>query len=59
MFYRYHTSITLALLGGASLQQAQQLARHSNINTTLIYSHAVDRVENAAERHISDMLRGL
>lgn len=51
-----HTAITLALLGGASLQQAQQLARHSNINTTLLYSHNLSRVADAAEFNISRML---
>lgn len=51
-----HTAITLALLGGASLQQAQALARHTNINTTLIYSHNIDRVVNAAEFNIDSML---
>jgi integrase/recombinase XerC/integrase/recombinase XerD len=48
-----HTAVTLALLGGATLQETQQMARHSSINTTLIYSHNLDRVNNAAERHIS------
>lgn len=54
-----HSAITLALLGGASLQQAQALARHSNINTTLIYSHNIDRVNNAAEFAIEDLLKDL
>lgn len=54
-----HSAITLALLGGASLQQAQALARHSNINTTLLYSHNIDRVNNAAEFAIEDLLKDL
>lgn len=54
-----HSAITLALLGGASLQQAQALARHSNINTTLIYSHNIDRVNNAPEFAIEDLLKDL
>lgn len=32
------TAVTLALLGGASIQQAQTMARHSDANTTVIYS---------------------
>lgn len=44
-----HTAITFSLLGGASLQQAQAMARHSNINTTLIYAHNLDRLNNNAE----------
>ncbi len=52
-----HTAITFALLGGASLQQAQALARHNDINTTLIYSHAMDRVAHAPEHLIDALLK--
>ena len=52
-----HSAVTFALLGGASLQQAQALARHSDINTTLIYSHALDRIAQAPEHLISDLLK--
>ena len=51
-----HTGITLSLLGGATLQEAQQLARHSNINTTLIYAHNIDRINNNAESKIESLL---
>lgn len=51
-----HTSVTLALLGGASLQQAQALARHQSLSTTLVYSHNIDRVNNAPEHYIDAML---
>jgi len=51
-----HTAITLSLLGGATLQEAQTLARHSDINTTLIYAQNISRVNNAPERKIDNML---
>lgn len=51
-----HTAVTLSLLAGASVQEAQQLARHSSVNTTMIYAHNIDRVKNAPERRISAML---
>jgi len=51
-----HTAITLSLLGGASIQEAQALGRHSNINTTLIYAHNINRVKNAPERRIDALL---
>lgn len=51
-----HTAVTLSLLGGASLQQAQAMARHTSINTTLVYSHNIDRVNNAGEFSIDKML---
>lgn len=47
-----HTAITNALKGGANLQEVKTMARHANINTTLIYSHNLERMANAAERLI-------
>jgi integrase/recombinase XerC/integrase/recombinase XerD len=54
-----HTAVTLSLLGGASIQEAQRFARHSNINTTLIYAHNIDRIGKAPERKIDAMLSGV
>ena len=51
-----HTAITFSLLSGATLQETQVFARHANINTTLIYSHNIDRIKNAAERKIDALL---
>lgn len=52
-----HTAITLSLLGGASLQDARAMARHADINTTLIYAHNLERMgDNAGERCISRVL---
>ena len=53
-----HTAITLSLIGGASIQEAQAMARHSNINTTLIYAHNLDRISNSAESKINSLLNG-
>lgn len=47
-----HTAITLSLKGGATIQQAQAMARHSDPKTTLIYAHNLARVEAGAERFI-------
>lgn len=52
-----HTAITLALQAGASIQEAQALGRHSNINTTMIYAHNINRIENAPERKIEKLLK--
>lgn len=51
-----HTAVTLSLLGGASIQEAQAMARHRNINTTLRYAHNLDRIANAPERKIDKLL---
>lgn len=48
-----HTAVTLALLGGQSLQEVQQFARHSNITTTQIYAHNLDRAKNKCEETIA------
>lgn len=51
-----HSAVTFALKGGATLQEAQILARHANINTTLVYAHNISRVQAAPERIIDDFL---
>jgi len=51
-----HSAVTLSLMAGATIQEAQRMARHSNINTTMIYAHNIDRIKNAAERKIDKML---
>lgn len=51
-----HTAITLSLMGGASIQEAQALGRHANINTTLIYAHNINRIAQAPERKIDALL---
>lgn len=52
-----HTGLTFSLLSGASLQETQNLAGHSDINTTLIYAHNIDRIKNAPERKIVSFLK--
>lgn len=47
-----HTAITNAVLHGAPVQKAQSMARHVNINTTLVYYHELDRLEDPAEGYI-------
>jgi len=51
-----HTAVTLSLLAGATIQEAQQLARHSSVNTTMIYAHNIDRIARAPERRIDELL---
>ncbi len=51
-----HTAVTFSLIGGASIQEAQTLARHSDINTTLIYAHNLDRISKAPELKIDALL---
>lgn len=51
-----HTAITLALLGGATDREAQQMARHADVSTTALYSHDLDRLKSAAEWKVDSML---
>jgi len=51
-----HTAITLCLEGGATIQEAQQMARHSNVNTTMLYSHNINRIKSAPEKKIDNIL---
>lgn len=51
-----HTAITLAIINGASIQQAQAMARHKNINTTMMYFHKLDRLQDNAEGKLEQLL---
>ena len=51
-----HTAVTLSLLGGNSLQEVQQFARHSNISTTQIYAHNLERAKNQCENTIANAI---
>jgi len=51
-----HTAVTFSLIGGATIQEAQTLARHSDINTTLIYAHNLDRISKAPELKIDALI---
>ena len=48
-----HTAISLSIKGGASLEQAQAMARHTDPKTTLIYFHNAARIESGAEKFIN------
>lgn len=45
-----HTAATAMIIAGVELTQVQQVLRHVNINTTMIYNNAVNRMKNTAEQ---------
>ena len=51
-----HTAATINLARGGTLEETKRLMRHSNLNTTLLYSHHLegmkDDVESAIEQFI-------
>lgn len=51
-----HTAITLALLAGREITEVQQFARHANLNTTMIYNHALDQAKNGCSDAISSAI---
>lgn len=53
-----HTTATLNLLNGGTPEETRQLLRHSNINTTLIYSHALERATNNSEARVARAIFG-
>jgi integrase/recombinase XerD len=53
-----HTAATLNLLKGGTLDETQQLLRHSRIDTTMIYSHHLDRMKNKSEARIAAAIWG-
>lgn len=51
-----HTCVTFCLLGGATVQEAQAVARHANISTTMVYAHNIDRMDGVGEACIDSYL---
>jgi integrase/recombinase XerC len=53
-----HSAATLALLGGASLEDVQQFMRHSSVNVTMIYVHSVQRLKSQCESCVTSAIFG-
>jgi integrase/recombinase XerD len=51
-----HTAATLALLNGETLGQVQKMLRHANINTTMIYEHAIERAKSTCEYTVANAI---
>lgn len=48
-----HTAVTLALLNNNNLEEVKQFARHKNIETTLIYAHNIEKINNTCSNDIA------
>ena len=51
--YSENPVITLALIAGKDITEVQQFARHSNINTTMIYNHSLEKAKNSCGEAIA------
>jgi len=47
-----HSFATIALMNGADILSIKESLRHANINTTLIYTHNLNRLKNGAEKFV-------
>lgn len=53
-----HTAATLMLRAGEDLNNVKDVLRHSNVQTTMIYAHALEREQNNAEIAVSNLIFG-
>ena len=53
-----HTAITLSIMAGADVVKVQEMARHKSLNTTMIYIHDLDRLNNSAESKLDKLING-
>lgn len=53
-----HTTATQNLLNGGTPEETQQLLRHKNLNTTMIYSHNLERLNNKSEARVLKAIMG-
>ena len=51
-----HTSATLNLLNGATLQETQQLLRHVNLQTTEIYAHNINAIKHKSSQRVDNAI---
>lgn len=48
-----HSAVTLSLLAGKDITEVQQFARHTNISSTMIYNHSLEKSKNSCGEAIS------
>ena len=53
-----HAVATNLIFAGVELPRVQQIMRHSNLSTTMIYEHAFARYQNDGEQLLSDLIFG-
>ncbi len=53
-----HTFATINIRNGGSIEETQEILDHSNINTTMIYAHTLEREKNQSESRVAGVLFG-
>ena len=52
-----HTAVTYSLLAGATIKEAKDMARHTDVNTTLGYAHNLKRLTDSTESKLEQYYR--
>lgn len=52
-----HTAVTFSLLSGATIQETKDMARHTDVNTTLGYAHNLKRLNDSTESKLERYYR--
>lgn len=53
-----HTAATLNLLRGGSLEATRRFMRHTNMSSTLVYAHHIERMKDDSENQIEKYILG-
>lgn len=53
-----HTAATLNLLRGGSLEATRRFMRHTNMSSTLVYAHHIERMKDDSENQIERFILG-
>lgn len=51
-----HSAVSMALAAGATIMDVKDMARHENVETTMIYAHNAQRFTHSAESAIDSIL---
>ena len=51
-----HSAVSISLAAGATIMDAKDMARHENVETTMIYAHNANRLNHGAEYAIDRAL---
>jgi integrase/recombinase XerD len=53
-----HTAATLNLLRGGSLEETKRFMRHTNMSSTLVYAHHINRLKDDSQNQIEKFILG-
>lgn len=51
-----HTCATIAIQRGANMEEVKQLLRHKSVDTTSIYTHMINKMNNTSQTKVNEVL---